>query len=133
MTMFVQTRVAPQPARTPESNGFWDAARNGRLLLGRCAACGEMHYYPRSICPFCFSDDVAPTEASGQGTIYSFSVMRRAETPYVIAYVTLDEGPTMMTNIVNCDADAIAVGQRVKLTFQNTEGGESLAVFTPAG
>lgn len=130
--MFIETRIAAQPARTPESETFWNAARNGKLMLGRCRSCGEAHYYPRSICPFCFSTEVEQNEASGSGHIYSFSVMRRATTPYVIAYVTLEEGPTMMTNIVNCDADGIAIGQTVKLMFQPTEGGEALAVFTPS-
>lgn len=132
MTMFVQPRLAPQPARTPESETFWDAARNGVLLLGHCQACGETHYYPRSLCPFCFGDDIEPREASGKGRVYSFSVMRRVEVPYIIAYVTLDEGPTMMTNIVNCEADAVAIDQAVKLLFCPTEGGEALAIFTPA-
>jgi uncharacterized OB-fold protein len=129
--MFIETRLAAQPARTSESDAFWNAARDGKLMLGRCRACGEMHYYPRSICPHCFSNDTELKAASGRGRIYSFSIMRRAETPYVIAYVTLAEGPTMMTNIVKCDSDALAIGQPVRLLFQAAEGGEALAVFTP--
>ena len=131
MTMFIETRLAAQPARTPESETFWNAARDGKLMLGHCRACGEAHYYPRSICPLCFSDQTELKAASGRGWIYSFSIMRRAETPYVIAYVTLEEGPTMMTNIVKCEADALAIDQPVKLLFQVSEGGEALAVFTP--
>ncbi|WP_312028367.1 OB-fold domain-containing protein [Aquabacterium sp. J223] len=64
--------------------------------------------------------------------IYSYSVMRRVEVPYVIAYVTLDEGVTVMTNIVDCDPDAVRIGQRVKVTFQPSDGGPPVAMFTPA-
>ncbi len=64
--------------------------------------------------------------------VYSYSVMRRAEIPYAIAYVTLDEGVTMMTNIVDCDLDQIRVGQRVRLVFKPTEGGPPVPAFTPA-
>ena len=67
-------------------------------MIKHCKACGEAHYYPRAMCPFCVSDDTEWQTASGTGTIYTYSVMRRAEIPYAIAYVTLDEGVTMMTN-----------------------------------
>jgi uncharacterized protein len=97
-----------------------------------CTGCGEKHHYPRNICPFCFSDRTEWTEASGKGTLYSFSVMRRAAEPYVMAYVTLAEGPTMMTNIVDCDFDQLKVGQAVKVVFVPSEGGAPVPMFTPA-
>ena len=59
--------------------------------------------------------------------------MRRVEKPFAIAYVTLDEGVTMMTNIVECDLDGIAIGQEVEVTFRTTEGGHALPVFRPRG
>jgi uncharacterized protein len=71
-------------------------------------------------------------EASGQGTIYSYSVFRRAPIPYAIAYVTLAEGPTMMTNIVDCDLDTIRIGQAVRLAFKPTDGGPPVPMFAPA-
>jgi uncharacterized OB-fold protein len=71
-------------------------------------------------------------EASGHGTIYSYSVFRRAPIPYVIAYVTLAEGPTMMTNIVDCDLDAIRIGQAVRVAFKPTDGGPPVPMFAPA-
>lgn len=123
-------RSPPQP--NPETQAFWDAAARGTLLLKRCRACGETHYYPRAICPFCFSDATEWRPASGAGTIYSYSVMRRAQTPYAIAYVTLDEGPTMLTNLVECDLDALRIGQRVRLVFTPTDGGPPVPTFTPA-
>jgi len=70
-------------------------------------------------------------DASGKGVIYSYSVMRRGATPYAIAYVTLDEGVTMMTNIVDCDFDSLAIGQAVEVTFRATEGDQVLPVFRP--
>jgi uncharacterized OB-fold protein len=121
---------APQPA--PETKAFWDAASAGRLVIKRCAACGESHYYPRSICPFCGSDRTEWKDASGRGTIYTYSVMRRAPVPYAIAYVTLEEGVTMMTNIVDCDLNAIRIGQKVRVVFKPTDGGPPVPMFTPA-
>ncbi len=132
MSMIIGRREMPAPAVYPETKPFWDAAAEGRLLVKRCDDCGEHHHYPRAACPFCGSERTQWRQASGQGTIYSFSVMRRADVPYVMAYVTLDEGPTMMSNIVDADADAIRVGQRVAVRFQTTEGGPPLPVFAPA-
>ena len=125
-------RKFPAPQPNPETKLFWEAATEGRLLLKRCRSCGEVHYYPRAYCPFCGSGETEWQPASGGGTIYSYSVMRRAEAPYAIAYVTLDEGVTMMTNLVDCDLDAIRIGQRVRLVFKPTEGGPPVPTFTPA-
>ena len=121
---------APQP--NPETKAFWDAATDGRLMIGKCNACGKAHYYPRAICPFCFGDRTELQQASGNGTVYAYSVMRRAPVPYAIAYVTLAEGPTMMTNIVDCDLDAIRIGQPVRLVFKPSDGGPPVPMFTPA-
>ena len=125
-------RTIAAPPVSPETKPFWDAAAAGTLLLKRCEACGEPHYYPRAICPFCGSDRTAWLEASGRGTIYSYSVFRRAPVPYAIAYVTLEEGPTMMTNIVDGDLDAIRIGQRVRVRFTPTDGGPPVPMFAPA-
>ncbi|MCG8382521.1 MAG: OB-fold domain-containing protein [Gammaproteobacteria bacterium] len=120
------------PVVNDESKPYWEAAINGKLLVKKCNTCGEVHHYPRTICPFCFSDNTTWTEASGRGAIYSYSVMRKATVPYVMAYVTLEEGPTMMTNIVECDVDALAIGQPVSVIFQDTGEGTALPMFTPA-
>ncbi len=124
-------RKIPAPPITPEARPFWDAAAGGRLLIKKCAACGQLHHYPRSICPFCGSDRTDWREASGKAMIYSYSVMRRVPVPYAIAYVTLAEGVTMMTNIVDCDLDAIRIGQAVKVVFRPTEGGPPVPMFAP--
>jgi len=126
------SRKIPAPQPNLETQAFWDAAAEGKLLIKKCNACGETHFYPRAHCPFCFSDDTAWQQASGQWTIYTYSVMRRgAPVPYAIAYVTLAEGPTMMTNIVDCDFDGIKIGQKVKLVFKPSEGGPPVPCFAP--
>ena len=122
--------IAPLPF--PETEPYWEAARQGKLLLKHCAGCGAYHFYPRVLCPFCFSEQTEWREASGTGTIYSFSIMRRAEVPYAIAYITLAEGPTMMSNIVDCDLDAIRIGQRVRLVFKPADNGQQVPMFTLA-
>ena len=127
-----QDRNIPAPEANPETQPFWDAAQRGQLLLKRCKACGELHYYPRAICPLCFSDKTEWEPASGKGKIYSWSVMRRVPVPYAIAYVTLAEGVTMLTNIVDCDLDQLRIGQDVCLVFKPTDGGPPVPMFAPA-
>ncbi len=119
-------------ARQPESAPFQEAAAAGRFLVPQCSACGRLHWYPRALCPFCFSDDIAWQDASGRGTVYSYTVMRRAKPPYVIAYVQLEEGPTMMTNIVDCNLDAVRIGMPVSLVFEPAENGPLVPMFRPA-
>jgi uncharacterized OB-fold protein len=126
-----QARRMPAPQPSAETQAFWDAAKQGRLLLRRCNACGEVHFYPRTICPFCFSDDTAWLKSKGLGTVYAFSVMRRGP-PFALAYVTLDEGPTMMTNIVDCDLDALRIGERVRVVFKEADRDYRIPVFTLA-
>lgn len=119
-------------AVTPESRTFWEGAARGVLALPRCRACGKAHYHPRSFCPHCFSEDLETFEASGRGTIYTYSVMRRAEPPYVIAYVRLEEGPTVLTRIVDADPDGLRCGQPVRLAFRPAPDGAAVPVFVPA-
>jgi uncharacterized protein len=125
-------RKIPAPAVNVETKSYWDAAAKGQLLVKKCLACGELHFYPRALCPFCFSERTEWVAASGNGTIYSYSVMRRVPEPYAIAYVALDEGPKMLTNIVDCAFDAIHIGLRVKLVFKPSEGGPPVPMFAPA-
>ena len=120
----------PSPPVNPESKAFFDAAREGKLLLGKCSACKELHYYPRAVCPFCSSEKIQWVEAKGKGTLYSYSVMRRVAEPYAIAYVALDEGVTMLTNMVDCDLDRLRIGDPVRLVFKAAEGGEMIPMFT---
>ena len=131
MAVFAARKLAP-PVVTAEGKAFFDAARHGRFLIPVCTACNRAHWYPRAVCPFCSSEKVQWCDASGRGTIYTFSVMRRAKEPYAIAYVTLAEGPTMMTNIVDCDFHKLGIGQAVSVIFKDTEGGPPVPMFKPA-
>jgi uncharacterized OB-fold protein len=118
-------------AAAPEIRPFWEAARRGKLLLAHCTACDRPHWFPRVVCPLCSSCDIEWREASGRGTVYSVSVARRATPPYALAYVTLDEGPTMLTNIVDCDVDGIVIGQKVKVVFMERADALPAPMFTP--
>jgi uncharacterized protein len=131
MAPFARRKLAP-PVVTAEGKAFFDAAHQGRLMIPVCTACNRAHWYPRAICPFCASDKVEWREASGKGTIYTFSVMRRVKEPYIIAHVTLAEGPTMLTNIVDCDPETVRIGQPVTVVFQETDNGPPVAMFKPA-
>ncbi|HVY42781.1 MAG TPA: Zn-ribbon domain-containing OB-fold protein [Hyphomicrobiaceae bacterium] len=125
-------RKIASPEPTVGSEAYWEGARNGKLLLRHCTSCDRVHHYPRALCPHCFSDKLDWKEASGKGKIYTYSVMRRAPEPYVIAYVTLDEGVSMMTNIVDCDFDKVRIDQPVKVVFKASENGQPVPMFTPA-
>ncbi len=129
-TPFLPTRP-PRP--TLETAEFWDACAQGRLLVPRCDDCHEYIWYPRLFCPHCASQRVTYTEVRGTGTIYSFTVMRKGNgpykefAPYVIAYVELDEGVRLMTNIVGVAVDDVRVGMPVKVVFD-----EAIPRFTAA-
>lgn len=123
-------RIPADPPITPESAPFYEAAREGRFLIRRCGGCSRTHWYPRAICPHCFGETVWE-EASGRGTVYSYSVMRRADPPYIIAYVTLAEGPTVMTNLVACDLDGASIGQEVELAWTASANGTPVPCFSP--
>ena len=124
-------RAYAEPSINMETEAYWDATKQDKLLLKSCEDCGETHWYPRAICPHCSSSNTVWFEASGKGKIYSFSVMRRAEIPYVMAYVTLAEGVTILTNIVECDFETLEIDQDVEVVFRATEGDQALPLFRP--
>jgi uncharacterized OB-fold protein len=126
------SRKIPDPMRLPETQPYWAAANEGRLLVKACRACGQVHHYPRDICPFCLSADTVWQDASGHGTIYSFSTMGKGDAAYTLAFVTLQEGVTMMTNLVDCDVAKVAIGDAVRVVFQTSQGGQAVPMFTPA-
>lgn len=121
--------VTPDPETLP----YWEAARRGEFLLRHCSDCDQVHWFARSICPFCWSSSTDWVTASGRGTVYSWTVMRRASRPYAVAYVELAEGPRMLTNIVDCDLDALAVGLPVQVVFCPTSDPDAppIAMFRP--
>ena len=126
------------PRPDQETQPFWDACRERRLLVKRCLDCGKAHFYPRPFCPFCWSSEVEWEEASGGATLYTWSVVHRNDlppfperVPYVAAVVDLQEGPRMLTNVVDCDFDDLAVGMPLQVTFRDEAEQFTLPVFAP--
>ncbi|TKT74784.1 OB-fold domain-containing protein [Aquamicrobium sp. LC103] len=120
----------PQTFGNPETGHFWREAAHGRFVIKRCTACGKHHWYPRSHCPHCGGGETEWVDASGGGTIYSFTILRRGGGK-VPAYVTLDEGISVFTNIVDCDPERLSIGQRVTVRFWAEEDGLVVPVFAP--
>ena len=117
------------PEIWPEAKPYWEAAAAGKLLIKSCNACGENYFYPRPLCPFCMSDDTSWRECSGGGVIYTYTVTARAPAFKAPAMIALDEGPVMMSAIVDCDPAAISVGSRVQVAFAPSENGQPVPVF----
>jgi uncharacterized OB-fold protein len=132
-------RMLPEP--TPETRHFWDGCREGELRLQRCTDCdGGSYFPPRPFCPKCGGRNVEVHPASGRGVLWSYVINHRprpdmGEAPYAIAVVKLDEGPTMMTNIVGCPQtpEALLLDMPLKVTFARQSDAISLPFFEPAG
>lgn len=127
----MSTTKLPTPSVNVETEPFWEGTSRGQFLLKKCQACGEFHYYPRTFCPFCHSDETRWVPSTGKGTIYTFSTLRRVKVPFTLAYVTLDEGVTVLTNIIECDAESIEIGQSVEVVFRENDDGYHLPFFKP--
>lgn len=127
----------PLPKPSPTSRPFWEAAKRHELMLQRCERCSRFIYYPRPRCPYCFSDRLKWEQCSGKGTLYSYTVVRRAasrafaDAPYVLAIVELAEGPRMTTNIVAPPED-LRVDMPVAVFFDDVTPEHTLVKFRPA-
>jgi uncharacterized OB-fold protein len=125
----------PAPDIEPETAAFWAATLEGTLLLQRCRACQQVNWYPRFVCAHCHATELEDFPASGRGTLYSFSVTGagileyKGVGPYVLAMVELEEGPKMVTNIVDADSAQLAIGMPVEVVFSTPEGGGALPRF----
>ena len=115
------------PAIDWESRAYWEGCGRGELVLQRCRACGTVQHRPRGLCATCLSDDIEHFVASGRGEVYTYSVVRQNQmpafakaVPYVVSYVQLEEGPQLLTNIVDCDPDTVEIGMAVKIDFVPT-------------
>ncbi len=132
------TLPALAPQVMPESTTFWSATAENRLVLQRCGQCGTVVWYPRGLCPECLSSALEWFDASGRGVVYSYTVNRRGDGPYreigpfVLAYVELDEGPRVLTNIEYADGDELEIGMAVVAVFDPTGEGSSLVRFRRA-
>lgn len=127
----------PRPSAVPdaESEPYWAAIHDGRLEVQRCTVCGRHQLYPRPHCIAC-RGPVEWVEASGRGRVYSYTVIRqnfarpfRDLIPYVVALVDLDEGPRLMTNIVDCAPEDVAVDAPVRLKVERISDESSVPLF----
>ena len=130
------TNQLPRPVANADSQPYWDAARDRRLVIRKCKACGELHFMPRHVCPHCWSDELEWVDAKGQGEVHSFTIIRRAsdpafafQVPYAVALIELDEGVRMMSNIVGDDALSVEIGDRVQVTFEDRGEGALIPQF----
>ncbi len=124
--------IVPAPHVDLDTGPFWKGAAQRKLKIGHCEECRTFFAYPRPSCPFCFGERVDLVDASGKGEIYSVTVMRRAQPPFALAYVRLVEGPSLMTNIVDCDLDALRIGGTVDLVFVPASDGALVPMFRPS-
>lgn len=129
----------PLPEVTPETRHFWDGTRQGELRLQRCADCSESYFPPRPFCPECGSKNVDVYLASGKGTLLSYVINHRPhasfEGPYAIALVKLEEGPTMMSNIVECEQtpEELELDMPLEVSFARQDDNITLPLFKPVG
>jgi len=131
MTTMYQDRSLGSAVHDAATEPFFAATASGSLRVKICVSCRKPHWYPRPLCPYCLGD-TEWSDVTGRGEIYSVSVTRRAgPTPYAIAYVRLDEGVTMLSNIVDCDLDSLRIGQRVHVVFKPAEDGTMIPMFAP--
>ena len=132
-------RPLPTPI-TPEAKPFWDGCRAEKLMLPRCEECGHVFFYPRILCPRCHSRQVGWMQASGRGTLHSFEIAHQAfqkawkiKPPYVLAMVQLEEGPRMMSNLINVEPSpkAIRCDMPVEVVFTKVSDEVTLPLFQP--
>jgi len=128
----------PIPVPTRETKPYWDACKKHELHIQKCASCGHYQFYPRLYCTKCMSEKIDWVKASGRATVLSFTIVYRpvtqafaAEVPYVVAMITLDEGPQMMTNIVGCPPEQVKIGMSVQVTFDDWTEEISVPKFKP--
>jgi len=131
--------VKPVPVPTKETKPYWDGCKKHELHIQKCAACNHYQFYPRLYCTACMSDRVEWVKASGRAKVLSFTIVYRPVTqafagdvPYVVALVTLDEGPQMMTNVIGCPPEQVKIGMPVRVTFEDWTEEISVPKFKPA-
>lgn len=122
----------PKPSilATPTTSTFWAALHQRQLLLSHCVDCGHTFHYPRERCPACWGSGIRSVAASGRGTVWSSTVVHRpghpawqSEAPYVVALVRLEEGPVLVTNIVDAEPGRAVVGARVEAEYRASGDG----------
>jgi uncharacterized OB-fold protein len=130
----------PLPRIDADNRPFWEGCKRHELLLQRCLDCGKYIWYPRQFCGHCLSDNTEWVPASGKGTVYTFTVIRqtrargfREEVPYVVAYIQLEEGVIIMSNVVRVAPEKVYIGMPVQVTFEDVTEEVTLPKFRPTG
>jgi uncharacterized OB-fold protein len=133
-----QTATKPVPVPDEASAPFFDGARAGKLMLQHCSGCGGWSFPVRERCPHCFAAKLEWRQASGRGTLYTFTVMHQvmnpgfaSAVPYNVAQVDLEEGVRMVSNVVGIRNDALRVGMKLEAVFENVGESVSLPKFRP--
>ncbi len=128
----------PKPGVDWETRAYWEGCGRNELILQRCRSCGTLQHRPRALCVSCLSDEIEHFPASGRGTIYSFTVTHqnqapgfREALPYVLAYVELEEGVRLLTNIVGCSPEDVRIGLPVEVEYAQLEGDIAVPRFHP--
>jgi len=133
-------RPLPTPM-TPEAKPYWDGLKDEKLMLPKCGDCKKAFFYPRIACPHCHSRNIGWEQASGKGVLYSFEIAYRSlnpafkiEPPYVLAMIELEEGPRIMSNLINIEADpaVVKIGAPVEVVFEKQNDDVTIALFQPA-
>jgi len=129
----------PLPHLDEENRPWWEALKRHELYLQKCRDCAAIRYYPRAQCPECLSPRTEWVRASGRGKVYTFTATWqnqaagfRESLPYVMAYVQLDEGPKMLTNIIDCGPEQVKIGMPVEVVYEDVTAEVTLAKFRPA-
>ncbi|MGE3537648.1 MAG: Zn-ribbon domain-containing OB-fold protein [Candidatus Tectimicrobiota bacterium] len=130
----------PIPQIDPESQPFWEACRRHELYIQQCQDCQTFYYYPRQTCPGCLSSAVRWVRLSGRGRVYTFTITYqhagagfRDNLPFVLGYIELDgtDGVKMLTNIVDCEPQAVHIGMPVSVTFVDVNDEIAIPMFKP--
>jgi len=128
----------PLPEVNEKTARYWEGCREHKLLLPKCRACGEIFFFPNHFCPRCLSEDLEWIQSSGAGKVHTFSVIERppiqsfaADVPYVVAIIELDEGPRMMSNIIEIAPGDVRVDMPVEVVFEDVTDDVTLPKFRP--
>ena len=131
----------PLPQITPVTQPFWDAAARGKLVMQRCADCRSWVWCPRPACVECGGGNLAWSPLSGRGEVFAFTVIREVvgqallgfagDIPYVTAWIDLEEGPRICSNVVQCPVGEVAIGMAVEVVFEEAGPGVALPKFKP--
>jgi uncharacterized OB-fold protein len=129
----------PLPRINRDSAPYWESAKEHSLKLQRCTQCERFRFYPSLACHFCSSLEFEWLPISGRGELYTYSIVHRGPgapfadlLPLVVAMVTLEEGPVLMSNVVGVEPEQVRIGMPLKIAYEDVSDEITLPVFEPA-